>query len=417
MGIKKIAIIGGGAAGCFAAIHIKRNLPDAEVTVYEAGTKRLAKVAVTGGGRCNLTNSFTGLRSLDEAYPRGARLMKRLFSVFDHNDVYQWFEREGVRLLTQEDNCVFPVSQDAMEIVTTLSRLMDRLGVKTKVRHRVTAIVEDNEKHQFRLSFRDHSDTIADAVIVTTGGRRGKTDDNLLAALNIDIIEPIPSLFSFTLEDRHPLTAMTGTVVEDVSVRLTGCKTAAHGPLLITHWGISGPAILKLSSYAARTLKETGYRSTISINWFGSSCESDVAQELSIISSENRNKQLASAWPKRFNNRLWCYLLEISQLRTDMRWGELGKKGFNRLIATLTNHRIIITGKNRYKDEFVTCGGVALSSVNSSTLECKNHKNLYFAGEVLDVDAITGGFNLQAAWTMGYVVAEAVILQARGSGS
>lgn len=401
----KTAIIGAGAAGCFAAIQIKRNKPEAEVTVYEAGVKPLAKVAVTGGGRCNLTNSFEGLRSLDEAYPRGARLMKRLFNDFDYNSAYQWFEHEGISLTTQDDNCVFPVSQDAMEIVNTLLRLMRTLGVRIMTRHRVTAVAGNAADGSFRLSFATHGDAVADAVIVTTGGRSKHAGYGFLSPLNVEIVEPVPSLFSLCLENGHPLTTMTGTVVEDVSVKLKGCKTAGHGPLLITHWGISGPAVLKLSSYAARILYGADYKTAVSINWFGEAGEKEVADEILSIATENAHKQLSSAWPKRFNNRLWRYFLDVCQLRTDMRWGELGKKGLNRLVATLTNQTLDIKGKNRYKDEFVTCGGVALTSICPSTLESKKHKRLYFAGEVLDVDAITGGFNLQAAWTMGYVVA------------
>lgn len=381
-------------------------MPEADITVFEAGVKPLAKVAVTGGGRCNITNSFDGLRSLDEAYPRGARLIKRLFREFDYNDAYQWFEREGVSLTTQEDNCVFPLSQDAMEIVNTLLRLMRNLGVRILTRHRVTAIADNAVDGTFRLSFAAHAETIADAVIVTTGGRSKHAGYDFLSALDVEIVEPVPSLFSLCLENKHPLTAMTGTVVEDVTVRLKGFKTVGRGPLLITHWGLSGPAVLKLSSYAARMLYENDCKTTLAVNWFGDAGEKEVADEIMAIAEENAQKQLSSAWPERFNNRLWCYLLEVCQLRSNMRWGELGKKGLNRLVATLTNHTLDIKGKNRYKDEFVTCGGVALTSVCPSTLESKNHKRLYFAGEVLDVDAITGGFNLQAAWTMGYVVAQ-----------
>lgn len=401
-----VAIIGAGAAGCFAAIQIKRNNPKVNVTVYEAGIKPLIKVAITGGGRCNLTNSFDGIRSLDEAYPRGARLLKRLFRTFDYNDVYQWFESEGVSLTTQDDECVFPVSQDAMEIVNALVRLMRSLGVKLITRHRVAAINHEAEDGEYLLTF-SHGDVAkADAVVVTAGGSPQVRGLEMYEKLGLDIVSPVPSLFSLNLEKNHPMTALMGTVVNDVQARLFGTKLSAFGPLLITHWGVSGPAILKLSSYAARILAENDYKAQVAINWFGQANEAEVMSIITEIAEQNQKKLVSSVWPERFNNRMWCYLIDACGLRQDMRWGELGKKGLNKMVALLTNHTLNIVGKNKYKEEFVTCGGVALSNVNSSTLESKKHPHLYFAGEILDVDAITGGFNLQAAWTMGYVVAE-----------
>lgn len=401
-----VAIIGAGAAGCFAAIQIKRNNPKVNVTVYEAGIKPLIKVAVTGGGRCNLTNSFDGIRSLEEAYPRGARLLKRLFRTFDYKDVYQWFESEGVSLTTQDDECVFPVSQDAMEIVNTLVRLMRSLGVKLITRHRVVAIDHEAEDGEYLLTF-SHGDVAkADAVVVTAGGSPQVRGLEMYEKLGLDIVSPVPSLFSLNLEKNHPMTALMGTVVNDVQARLVGTKLSAFGPLLITHWGVSGPAILKLSSYAARILAENDYKAQVAINWFGQANEAEVMRIITEIAEQNQKKLVSSVWSERFNNRMWCYLIDACGLRQDMRWGELGKKGLNKLVALLTNHTLNIVGKNKYKEEFVTCGGVALSNVNSSTLESKKHPHLYFAGEILDVDAITGGFNLQAAWTMGYVVAE-----------
>lgn len=401
-----VAIIGAGAAGCFAAIQIKRNNPKANVTVYEAGIKPLIKVAVTGGGRCNLTNSFDGIRSLEEAYPRGARLLKRLFRTFDYNDVYQWFESEGVSLTTQDDECVFPVSQDAMEIVNTLVRLMRSLGVKLIIRHRVAAIDHEAEDGEYLLTFSHGDIAKADAVVVTAGGSPQVRGLEMYEKLGLEIVSPVPSLFSLNLEKNHPMTALMGTVVNDVQARLVGTKLSAFGPLLITHWGVSGPAILKLSSYAARILAENDYKAQVAINWFGQANEAEVTRIITEIAEQNQKKLVSSVWPERFNNRMWCYLIDACGLRQDMRWGELGKKGLNKMVALLTNHTLTIVGKNKYKEEFVTCGGVALSNVNSSTLESKKHPHLYFAGEILDVDAITGGFNLQAAWTMGYVAAE-----------
>ena len=398
----KIAIIGAGAAGCFAAIEIKRRCPEAVVTVYESGRKALAKVAVTGGGRCNLTNSFGGVRSIEAVYPRGARLMKRLLREFSHKDAYQWFEREGIRLTTQEDNCVFPVSQDAMEIVDKLLWLMRRHGVGLKTGHRVERITHDDV---YTLQFSNGESVEADKVIVTTGGSPKLSGLKMLDGLGLDIVDPVPSLFSLCLTN-NPITCMTGTVVEDVHTSIVGTKMKAEGPLLITHWGLSGPAVLKLSSYGARLLHDCNYKAKIAVNWFGSANENEVMELLYEMSIRHPQKQVQSLYPDRFNSRLWLHLLSCAGIRPDMRWAEMGRKSFNRMAAMLTNHIFDISGKNKFKDEFVTCGGVALSNINPSTLESRQHPGLYFAGEVLDVDAITGGFNLQAAWTMGYIVAK-----------
>lgn len=408
----RIAIVGAGAAGCFAAINLKRMCPRAEVTIYESGRKPLAKVAVTGGGRCNLTNSFERVRSLTTVYPRGERLMKRLLREFSHEDAYRWFESEGVRLVTQDDCCVFPQSQDAMEIVGTLVRLIRRNGIELKTGHRVTLIErneDDNGAPVYVIRFADGtlSAAMADAVIVTTGGSPKTSGLDMLRPLNVKTVAPVPSLFSVCLP-ADPIRELTGTVVENASVALTGTKMRADGPLLITHWGLSGPAILKLSSYAARVLAENGYKATLSVNWTGDGNETDTLETITGLAVRNPQKQLASVYPPYLNARLWTHLLSRSGLNASMRWAELGRKGMNRLVNTLTNSHYRMDGKNRFKEEFVTCGGVALEEINPQTLESRTSPGLYFAGEVLDVDAITGGFNLQAAWTMGYVVAKAV---------
>src|SRR5574344_2143576 len=408
-----VAIIGAGAAGCFTAINLKRLTPSLNIIVYESGNKPLAKVAVTGGGRCNLTNSFENVKSVSAVYPRGERLMKKLLHEFNHLDTYQWFEREGVKLVTQEDDCVFPESQNAMEIVDTLMRLMNKLGVTILTKHRVEYIEryssEEISDSGFHIHFTDNqiNSVNADAVIVTTGGQPKTEGLSMLRNFSLEIVHPVPSLFSICLPG-HPIKEHTGTVVDDVEVCLTGTKHKASGALLITHWGMSGPAILKLSSYAARTLYESDYKAQLSVNWFGGSNEAEVMKFLNDIADENSQKQMSTAHPHQLNGKLWTHLLIQSGLNPSQRWCELGKKGFNRLVSTLTNNLYSINGKNRFKEEFVTCGGVSLSNVNPKTLECRTCPHLYFAGEILDVDAITGGFNLQAAWTMGFVVAKSI---------
>lgn len=399
-----IAIIGAGAAGCFAAINIKRRLPSAQVTIYEAGTRPLAKLAVTGGGRCNLTNSFAAVNSLETVYPRGHRLMKRLLHEFSHDDAFRWFEREGVSLVTQDDNCVFPRSQNAMEIVNLLLRRCRELGITIMTACRVTMLEHADPIYIIRCKERQFT---ADTVVVATGGSPRPAGMEWLAALGLDIIAPVPSLFSLALGESQ-LLPLSGTVVQDVTASLAGTKFRADGPLLITHWGVSGPAVLKLSSLAARHLADHSYTGTLAINWLGNATPTAAADMLRAMQAENPNKQLQNIYPNALNARLWAHLLAKAGLNAAARWSSMGSRQTNRLADTLTNDHYPIAGKNRHKDEFVTCGGIALSCLSPRTLECKTHPRLYFIGEATDVDAITGGFNLQAAWTMAYVAAKSI---------
>ncbi|MGN0220825.1 MAG: aminoacetone oxidase family FAD-binding enzyme [Prevotella sp.] len=402
-----IAIIGAGAAGCFAAIHIKRWQPEARVTVYESGRKALAKVAVTGGGRCNLTNSFAAVTGMEQVYPRGHRLMKRLLREFSQQDTCQWFENEGVALVTQEDECVFPASQDAMEIVGTLLRRMKAQEVELRLEHRLTGI--HHTQQGYRLAFSNGKTAEAQRVLIATGGSPKQSGLSMLDGLQIETVDPVPSLFSVCVPG-HDITTMAGTVVNDVRTTLCGTRLQAYGALLITHQGLSGPAILKLSSRGARLLNEQDYRTKIAVNWFGNENEEEVVSRLISMAAKHPQKQLQSVYPTRFTARLWLYLLQQCHIRHDLRWAEAGAKGMRRMAAVLTHHEIEINGKNKFKEEFVTCGGVALSNINPSTMECREHPGLFFAGEVLDVDAVTGGFNLQAAWSMGYVAARHITL-------
>ena len=403
-----ISIIGAGAAGCFAAIEAARRMPQADICVYESLNRPLAKVAITGGGRCNLTNSFLEVRSLETVYPRGARLMKRLFHTFDHRDTMRWFEAEGVPLTVQDDQCVFPRSQDAQDIVGTLLRLMKRHGVAIKTSSRAESI-EPQEGGGYKISFAGGGCVSSDAVIVTTGGSPRADGAAFLNPLQLKTVPPVPSLFSFSLE-AHPLKSLMGIVVANVTARLAGTKFKTDGPLLITHWGVSGPVILKLSSHAARHLAECSYRATLALNWLGDMNEAEALDLLKGIMEENQQKQLASAFPRQLGKRLWLYLLEGLRLPAEQKWANVGTRDLRRLAAGCTNHLLPIAGRNRHKEEFVTCGGVALSEINPSTLECRRLPGLFFAGEVLDVDAVTGGFNLQAAWTMGYVAASNLLV-------
>ena len=389
--MKRIAVIGAGAAGCFCAAELRRRLPAVKVDVYESGPKPLAKVAITGGGRCNLTNSFEGIRSLGEAYPRGERLMKRLLRVFSQEDTWRWFEDAGVPLVLQDDHCVFPRSQDAMDIVHALLRRMEgvNLLLRTPVHSIGPDLTVDGEAY--------------DAVVVTTGGAPKGLP--LLEGLDLEWVPTLPSLFTFTIQDEG-LRALMGLVVE-ATVSIPGTTFKADGPLLITDWGLSGPAVLKLSSYAARHLHDAGYKAPLSVNWLSLS-EAETRALLEELSTANPRKQVSNTPPAGLQARLWNYLTVKAGLRLDIRWAELGSKGLNKLVNTLAQDSYTIAGKTKFRDEFVTCGGVALSNLNPATLESKQYPGLYFAGEVLDIDAITGGFNLQAAWTTGYGAAQSI---------
>lgn len=390
----RIAVIGAGAAGCFCAIELARRIPDAAVTVYEAGKRPLAKVAVTGGGRCNFTNSFRDVARLEEAYPRGAQLMKRALHNFSQDDVVAWFEAEGVPSVVQEDQCVFPASQDAMQIVRTLEGLMRRHGVSLVTGSRIE----------------DIRDVEADFKVVTTGGGALKLLDSLA---ELEIVRPVPSLFTFRLADAG-IRSLMGTVVENVNLGLAGTAFRSSGTILMTDWGVSGPAVLKLSSYAARHLAENGYKGNLIVNWLGSR-EDEIRGMLASVASRNPRKQVSNTAPEGITSRLWKYLVSRAGIPADRVWAETGGKMLSRLASVLAADSYEITDRCHFKEEFVTAGGVSLSSVNINTLEAKAYPGLYFAGEVLDVDAVTGGFNLQAAWSMAWTVASCIARKIRNS--
>ena len=395
----KTAIIGGGAAGFFLAINLKEMMPTMEVTIFEKSKKVLAKVEVSGGGRCNCTNSFAAVRDLSQVYPRGHRLMKRLFKTFNYRDAYAWFEQHGVRLVTQDDECVFPASQDSHTIINTFLLYTKRFGVEILTERKITSLDE----------LKDY-----DFIVVTTGGLSKTMLPMVSESLRVGdttsgmpIEEPVPSLFTFNIAD-EALRALMGTVVETATAYIPGTNFKASGPLLITHWGMSGPAILRLSSYAARELHTHQYQMPLAVNW-SSRKDAEVQAELQTIIAQHPQKQLATIRPFNLPTRLWTYLLEKTLgERAQYRWQHLTQKDLNRLMNCLCNDSYQIAGRAAFKDEFVTCGGVSLSAVDANTLESKYLPRVFFAGEVLDIDGVTGGFNFQAAWTTAYVVAQAI---------
>ena len=390
----RTAIIGGGAAGFFLAINLKKMVSEMDVTIFERSHCVLAKVEISGGGRCNCTNSFAEVRDLSEVYPRGHRLMKRLFNVFDYRKAYEWFEQQGVLLVTQEDQCVFPKAQDSHVIINCFLSLARQYQIQ----------IVTGRKIQHLEEVQDY-----DYVAVTTGGSPKGEGLKWLSDMGHEIVSPVPSLFTVQIQDSS-LTALMGTVVEHVSVMIPSTKFRANGPLLITHWGMSGPAILKLSSYAARHLAEQRYRMPLSVNWVEKT-DAEIQAMLYESTARFSAKQLSTLNPFGLPQRLWEYLLMKTLGGRTMRWGELSKKDVNRLVNVLTNDTYQTAGRAPFKDEFVTCGGVSLKSINPSTLESRHVPNLYFAGEVLDIDGITGGFNFQAAWTTAYAVACSITMK------
>ena len=391
----KTAVIGGGAAGFFLAVNLKEMCPEMQVTIFERGNRVLTKVEVSGGGRCNCTNTFLEVSDLKTVYPRGHRLMKRLMKGFSQEDAFRWFENHGVRLTVQEDQCVFPASQDSHTIINCLAGEARHHGVEIRTETKITSLDE-----------LDGYDFIA----VTTGGSPQQQGLQWLADAGHEIEPPVPSLFTLRIDD-ETLQALMGTVVENATAFIPGTKMRAEGPLLITHWGMSGPAILKLSSYGARHLAERNYLSPLAVNWTNSS-EADVMRELQQMAGRQPQKQLHTVAPCGLPSRLWTYLQRkcLGQ-RADGRWGNLNTKELNRLANLLSGGDLYQTaGRAPFKDEFVTCGGVSLQAVNPSTLESRHVPHLYFAGEVLDIDGITGGFNFQAAWTTAFTVARSIAL-------
>lgn len=402
-----IAIIGGGAAGFFAAITAKRRLPEARVTIFEQAKKVLAKVEVSGGGRCNLTNSFANVTDLKQVYPRGFRLMKRLFKIFDHESTYQWFTDNGVALITQDDQCVFPQSQDSHSVTDCLTAQARRLGVKVCTQHTLTSL-KSLENGNWELHFKEQQPLVFNRIAITTGGSPHLSGLQYLADIGHEIAMPVPSLFTFNITDKA-LRSLMGTVVKHAAVSIPSTKLRTTDELLITHWGMSGPAILKLSSHAARIISERDYHFPLSVNWIDGHNMTEIEEYLHETATRNTQKQLSSIRPFGIPSRLWLHLLARIAMVSDKRWGELGRKDTHRLIEVLTNDIYEVTGKGSFRDEFVTCGGISLSNIDTSTLESKHYPHLFFAGEILDIDGITGGFNLQAAWTTGYVVGQNIV--------
>ncbi len=405
-----IAIIGGGAAGFFAAISCKTHNPSTRVTLYEKTDKLLAKVKISGGGRCNVTHACFSNSQLSGFYPRGGKQLKKAFSQFTTTDTIKWFEGRGVRLKTEEDGRMFPVTDSSQTIINCLIREAEKLGIDIQVHQTLLDIEQENNK--FKLRFRDNT-IYADKVIVASGGSPKLEGFDWLKKLGHIIEPPVPSLFSFNMPD-EPVKSLMGISVENASIRIQGTKLRTEGALLITHWGMSGPAILKLSAWAARTLKELDYSFTVQVNWLGNMNEDEARKILMEEITAHPKRQLNNGNLFSLPNRLFIFLLSKLEINPDITMEELGKKSQNRLLNTLLNDEYKVRGKTTFKEEFVTCGGISLTNISLDTMESNICPGLYFAGEVLDIDGITGGFNFQAAWTTGFIAGKLLSKQIIG---
>lgn len=396
----EIAILGGGAAGFFAAISCKQHHPQAKVVQYEKSAKLLAKVKVSGGGRCNVTHSCFTISQLAKHYPRGEKFLKKSFEIFNTNDTVKWYESRGVKLKTEEDGRMFPITDNSQTIIDCLTQEADKLGVIVKTQSPVIGI--ERLDKSFLLKFSEGNEKQVDKVIVATGGSPKIEGFNWLADLGHKIEPPVPSLFTFNMP-KNDITELMGVVVENATVWIEKTKLRQQGPVLITHWGLSGPAVLKLSAWGARVLNDMYYSFTAHVNWLGEVKEDELRAILAEEAEVSRLKKVSNSKLDGIPNRLWLYLLEKSGIDEEIRWVDLKKDSRNRLVNYLTNHTFEVKGKTTFKEEFVTCGGVSLSNINPQTMESRVCPGMYFAGEVMDIDGITGGFNFQAAWTTGFI--------------
>jgi predicted Rossmann fold flavoprotein len=410
---KKLVVIGGGAAGFFCAINAARMGPGLQVSIFEKTGKVLSKVKVSGGGRCNVTHSCFSIADMVKRYPRGANFLKKSFHHFFTTDTIEWFANRGVRLKTEADGRMFPVTDDSQTIIDCMLAEAKKLEVTVNTNTEIKSLSLSDDKWQLHKANNEMIN--ADFVCIAAGGFPKASHFAWLRQLGHSIQEPVPSLFTFNMPG-HPITQLMGITIEDVRVKIIGSKFTEQGPLLITHWGMSGPAILKLSSYAARYLNQINYDFKILINWLPSFNEHSLLQRFQELRYSIASQKVINRNPFLVPQRLWEFLLREAAIKEDIRWADLPAKEQNKLVKLLTGHEFQVTGKTTFKEEFVTAGGIKLTEVDPQTFASKLQPNLYFAGEILDIDGITGGYNFQSAWTGGYLAAKDIANRS-GSGS
>lgn len=400
----QIAIIGAGAAGCFAAANIS-NQVGTNIVVFEKQGKALQKVKVSGGGRCNTTHSLFDIQELSKRYPRGEKLLRKTLHHFGPQQTIDWFGKRGVRLVAEADGRMFPSSNESQSIIDCIWGEMMRNNVKVLYNKSVVSIYKIGEK--FNVQFFDNTVFVADKILITCGGFPKKEQYQWLQELGHTIHDPAPSLFTFNLS-KHPITALMGLSVPNATVKILKTKISEKGPLLITHWGLSGPSILRTSAWGAEVLKEKQYDFSIVVNWLGETTDSELKDMILEQRQNNGKSAVVLKNPFEIPKRLWQFFMDEIGISENIKWGDLSASFQYKLIEKLIRYAFHVKGKTTFKEEFVTCGGINLAEIDPNTMESKKVKNLFFAGEILNVDGITGGFNFQHAWTSGWLAARAI---------
>jgi hypothetical protein len=397
-----IAVIGGGAAGFFGAIKAAEK---ADVTLFEKSGKLLSKVLVSGGGRCNVTHDYNDINELLRHYPRGNKELRNVLMQFMPTDTVEWFRQRGVALKTEKDGRMFPVTDQSSTIANALLKAAEQSGVDVRTNAAVTSIEKSGNKFFLNVNGRQEE---FDRVLIASGGGTKLQHFDWLAQLGHTIVSPVPSLFTFNIPDKQ-LHELAGISVQEAEMKIADTPLVQIGPLLITHWGMSGPAILKLSAWGARILNERDYQFKIRVNWVGEIKEEQLREQLNQWKNLNARKQTGNSAAVPLPSRLWVYLLERSEINPAANWADIGKKPLNKLVENLLRGEFNVDGKSTFKEEFVTAGGISLRDVDMKTMQSLKCPGLYFAGEVLDIDGITGGFNFQSAWATGYVAGKNMI--------
>ncbi len=403
----RVFVIGAGAAGFFAAISAAETFPDAAVIILERTDKVLAKVRISGGGRCNVTHACFEPHQLVKFYPRGNRWLKKPFKAFDAKDTVNWFTNRGVSLKIEDDGRMFPVSDSSETIIDCLLYQAKKFNVQLKLKYGIDRILPQ-EDGTFLLLGKHDEVVEADKVIIASGGFPKRTGYDWLRERNIEVVDPVPSLFTFNIP-AFDLVPLSGISLPDVKIRIVGTKLETTGPLLITHWGFSGPAVLKLSAWGARALNQMDYRFKIHISWVATHTEDSLRALFEEQKVQHPKRGISGNQLFFIPQRLWKKLVANAGIGEDTRWIDASKKDLNKLIENLFRAEYQVHGKTTFKEEFVTCGGVELADVNAETMESKKHPGLFFAGEIMDVDGVTGGFNFQNAWTTGYIAGKNVL--------
>lgn len=408
---KHLVVVGGGAAGFFTAVNAAANNMSMKVTILEKTSKLLSKVRVSGGGRCNVTHACFEISEMARRYPRGHNFLKKAFHHFFTTDTIGWFEQRGVTLKTEADGRMFPASNTSETIVNCLIKEANKLGIEIKLNAEVKKIIINNDQlkeNNFEILLANETILHADYLCIASGGYPKSSQFEWLKEIGHTITEPVPSLFTFNMPG-NKITSLMGVSVEQALVKIKGSKLSQQGPLLITHWGMSGPAILKLSAWGARELADVNYHFIIAVNWLPDYNEHTLRNEWLALRQQYGSQKISSKNPFGLPGRLWLYFIELCKISDEQRWSDLTAAQQQLMIATLTNQHFDVKGKTTFKEEFVTCGGIALNEIDVNTMQSKKQTNIFFAGEVIDVDGITGGYNFQNAWTTGWIAAQGVV--------